>query len=52
MTSSICILIFSKLILKFLIKNGDHDKDSSLNPLTPEVVIKQIGSTTDGIYEF
>ena len=32
--------------------NNDNDEDASLNPLTPEVVIKQIESTTDGRCEF
>ena len=33
--------------------NNDDDEDASLiNPLTPEVVIKQIGNSIDGGYEF
>ena len=32
--------------------NNDDDEDASINPLTPEVVIKQIGSSIDGRYEF
>ena len=32
--------------------NNDDNEDASLNPLTPEVVINQIGSSIDRIYEF
>ena len=32
--------------------NNDNDEDASINPLTHEVVIKQIGSSIDGRYEF
>ena len=31
--------------------NNDNDEDASINPLTHEVVIKQIGSSIDGRYE-
>ena len=32
--------------------NNDDNEDASLNPLTPEVVINQIGSSIDRRYEF
>ena len=32
--------------------NNDDNEDASLNPLTPEAVIKKIGNSIDGRYEF
>ena len=43
--------MFSKLF-EIFIMNNDNDEDASINLLTPEVVIKQIGSSIDGKYEF